>query len=319
MRQIFLLLLLIILLIKLFQKIKKKENMTNTIIISSDTTTTEWSDINQECLKRDENNCNIDENCVWKDDIKKCLENNFKCELYNNDFLNLNYEKKKIHCENAGCKFTMDKQNGKLICIEPEYKNIKEVCYENTDILNCNSNKNCNWNNQLNKCLYKLENSDDYCKSFNSNEFKINNICRNENTNKYNCYVDLKRDVNNFIIPFTGLNEFKKRKCRESGCKIINVRDSNTNICVNQTVEDDIDLCFNYFKDKPVSYYNCNQIGCSYYSGLNKEYGGLCYADRIAIENNNSINNNIICNQFTNDPYQCTKIGCKFEDGKCHN
>lgn len=279
--------------------------------------TREWDDPNQECLKKNYDTCENSLDCIWDNNLNNCINRNSKiCDSYNNNYLDSNPYQKKIYCQKMGCNL-INLENGKTKCVNNIYNNHHEYCQDIFNKIDCVDKNECKWINL--KCLPKNMNFNSTCRKLNTQEFLLESLCKKDiNKNKQNCYVEAKRDFNDKIIPFTGISEFKKRMCQAEGCKTINIKNNNQNLCVSKEFEDEEDVCLNYYNGEKVSFSKCKEIGCNYYSNLNKEFNGLCFSEELSNKNNNNISTKIVCNSIKN-PKFCNDIGCTFKDNKCEN
>jgi hypothetical protein len=307
--------LFILLILYLLSKKNKKKIYENLEVENS--LTREWHDSNEQCLKKNNHNCEENLDCIWDNNLDNCISRNSKaCETYNNNYLDSNPYQKKIHCQKMGCNL-INLENGKTKCVNNIYNNHHEYCQDVFNKNECVNKNECKWVNL--KCIPKNMNYNSICKKLNTPEFLLTNLCKKENNkNNQNCYVEVQRDVNDKIIPFTGITEFKKRKCQEEGCKTINIKNNDQNLCVSKDFKNEEDVCLNYYKDEKVSFSKCKEIGCNYYPNLNKEFNGICFSKELSNKNNNSINTKILCNSIKNSRF-CNDIGCTFENSKCKN
>ena len=317
--------LLIILIFFIIILIKPKKYIFETLEVEN-STTREWSDPNEICLKRNSLNCQKSLDCTWNNHLDSCINKKIinnevdienVCNIYNNKYLDSEPNYKKQLCKKIGCKFIEFDKGTK--CIANFYDNQLEHCSNIFDNYDCIKKKGCDWNMNLNKCIPNELNPNDFCKELNSQKFLKDNLCKKEvEKNRINCYVEIKRDENRRIIPFTGFNEFKKRKCDEIGCKSVNILNNNQNLCVSKDFKTEEEVCLNYHQGENVSYSKCKNIGCNYYPGLNKKYNGLCYSKKLSDKFDNQISSSILCESAKNSE-TCINIGCNFEDNKCKN
>jgi hypothetical protein len=317
-------LVIIFILIIIFLLTSKKKTIYENLEIE-DSTTREWDDPNKECLEKNHKTCQENLNCVWNNHLNNCIKRGFVnseidvesvCDIYNNDYLDSNPYHKKESCQKVGCNF-INLDDGRNKCVSNFYNNHLEYCQNTFDKVDCHKKTDCNWTDS--NCLPNNLDSNIVCRNFNTPDFLLKNLCKKDTPkNNYNCFVEVKRDINDLIIPYTGFNEFKKKKCEEVGCKTVNISKSELNLCVSNKLKTEEDICLNYYNGENVSYSKCKEIGCNYFQDLNKEYNGLCYSKQVSDRNDNQISTTILCNSIK-DTKICKNIGCTFADNKCKN
>ena len=291
-------------------KNKNMEPMTDSV----DITTSEWYDHHNSCKKYSADSCEKNTDCIWSPYHDACLNKNKfneSCNIYNNNFLDNNPQLKNETCISIGCNNIKLNNSDKKICVDPKFNSHSEYCDAALDNDDCDKKIKCIWNNSINKCLPHTNNlSNDICKNINSSNFKLSNKCFNEK-NFDNCYVTLERDNNSNIIPYTGLKSYRKYNCHKVGCQFIELSTNNNGLCVNKELKNEDDICINYYQNENIDMNKCHQIGCKYYSNLNKKYGGICISNNLKESNSN------ICNTF-NNPIKCINMGCKYKNKKCY-